>query len=203
MHSLIKKQVPPTTSLPSTRYDNQYSTRNGGLISTLILIRRRNEHLYWSDVTFAIWEAFSASQRTNIQDLRWIVLNEVTNDIGNVIIDHAVPYIYDTTAVTFEPGTEAHRAILGSPNWAMGSVYLLMEHKKQLGHKTIGRITVFGPNLDREELGPSLTFEIVDLPAPPNLGGKNCASIQGLLRTLKNFRAEVQSDGRSFYTLHS
>ena len=172
-----KKKVPPKTSLPPSRYDNEYSTRNG-LINTLILIRRGDEHLYWSDVTFAVWEALTAFQGTNIQDLRWIVLTEVTNSIGNLIIDHAVPDVY--TAVTFEPGTEAHRAILGSPNWAIGSVYLLMEHKKQLGHKTIGRITVFCADLGKGEEGPSMVFEIVDLPAPRNPGEK-CASIHGLV----------------------
>ncbi|KAL8698748.1 MAG: hypothetical protein Q9201_006399 [Fulgogasparrea decipioides] len=174
----IIEQVPPTTSLPESRYDNQYSTKNG-LINALILIRRDNEHLYWSDVTFAVWEAFSASQSTNIQDLRWIVLTEVTNGIGTNIIDYAVPD--DNKVTTFEPGTEAHRAILGSPNWAVGSAYLLLEHKKQLGHKTIGRIIVYCAELEEEEVeGPSVVFEILDLPAPRN-PGENCASIHGLV----------------------
>ncbi|KAL8705796.1 MAG: hypothetical protein Q9225_008006, partial [Loekoesia sp. 1 TL-2023] len=169
---------PETTSLPESGYDNQYSTKNG-LINALILVRRDNEPLHWSDVTFAVWEALSASQSTNIQDLRWIVLTEVTNSIGRFIIEYAVPDANKVT--TFKPGTEAHRAILGSPNWAVGSVYLLMEHKKQLGHKTIGRIIVFSTALEEEEVeGPSMVFEILDLPAPHN-PGENCASIHGLV----------------------
>ncbi|KAL8676326.1 MAG: hypothetical protein Q9186_007146 [Xanthomendoza sp. 1 TL-2023] len=155
------------------RIHNQYSTTNG-LINALILIRRANERLHWSDVTFAVWEALSASQGANIQDLRWIVLTEVDNFINTLIIDKAVPDV--TKVATFEPGTEAHRAIMGSPNWGIGSVYLLMEHKKQLGHKSIGRIIVCCEELEEEEVeGPSVILEILDVPAPQK-SGENCAS---------------------------
>ena len=126
--------------------------------------RRVNEPLHWSDVTFAVWEALSALHRSDIQDLRYIVQTEVDNYISTTIIDHAVQ---DPLEVgIFEPGTEAHRAILGSPN-GVGSVYLLMEHKKQLGRKTIGRIIICCVTLDEEERGgPSMVFEIMDMPVP-------------------------------------
>lgn len=132
--------------------------------------RRANEPLHWSDVTFAVWEALSALHRSNIQDLRYIVLTEVDNLISTIIIDHAVVDPFEVAI--FEPGTEAHRALLGSPN-GVGSVYLLMEHKKQLGRKTIGRIIVCCVTLEEEEVGgPSMVFEILDLPAPGGLDAK-------------------------------
>lgn len=158
--------------------------------------RRANEPLRWSDVTFAVWEALSALHRSNIQDLRYIVLTEVDNYISTIIIDHAV--LDPLKVATFEPGTEAHRALLGSPN-GVGSVYLLMEHKKQLGRKTIGRIIICCVALEEEEVeGPSMVFEILDIPAPGGLGAKGlignktdelhnsshedgCASFHGLI----------------------
>ncbi|KAL9598711.1 MAG: hypothetical protein Q9219_004324 [cf. Caloplaca sp. 3 TL-2023] len=155
--------VPPTTSLPSSRYDNEYSPLNG-LINAKILIRRSSEPLYWPDVTFAVWQALCASLSTPIKSLRWIVLTEVINGIGTAVLSYADP---QGKIAIFEPGTEAYKAIIGTPNWATGSVYLLMEHKRQLGLKGIGRIIVFGGEYEEEGVDwPSVVFEVVDLAAP-------------------------------------
>jgi hypothetical protein len=53
---------------------------------------------------------------------------------------------YDETASW--PGREYHadseegRALLGTPN-ASSDAYMLIQHKKHLGHKTVNKITVF------------------------------------------------------------
>ena len=43
---------------------------------------------------------------------------------------------------TYEAGTEAFNALLGTPN-GFGIPYMLAQHQKQLGHKTVDKITIF------------------------------------------------------------
>ena len=69
----------------------------------------------------------------------------------------------------FGPGEEAFLALLGTPNGA-GSVYLLMQHKRALGRKTIGRVVVVR---DGEDSGPHVVFEVRDLGA----GSSTCLAI--------------------------
>ncbi|KAL8818874.1 MAG: hypothetical protein Q9191_007845 [Dirinaria sp. TL-2023a] len=160
--------VPEYTSLPETAFDSQYSLRNR-LINALIMIKRKEETLHWSDVTFAVWEYLSDFYGSSVRNLRYVAYSWVDNVDSMQIMEAAVQDPYKVAI--FEPGTEAYLALLGTPN-AIGSAYLLMEHKKQLGHKSVGRIFVFSQYLPGEELGyPTLVLEFVDVPAAPAAAG--------------------------------
>ncbi|KAL4904973.1 hypothetical protein BDW74DRAFT_178540 [Aspergillus multicolor] len=63
----------------------------------------------------------------------------------------------DTNRRTFRPGDEAYYALLYTPN-GRGIEWMLIQHKAQLGVKTVSEITVFGV-----ENAPTLYFEIEDV----------------------------------------
>lgn len=66
----------------------------------------------------------------------------------------------------------------GSPNGA-AFAYFLMQHKAQLGDKTITKVTVIRPeNEDPIDLvDPSLVFHVANVPPPPANGG-HAAKVQ-------------------------
>lgn len=112
-----------------------------------------------------MWEAFSAFQRSDISDLRYVVHSEISNTITKSIVDRAVRDRSKDVTV-FKHGTEAYRAFLGTPN-RVGSAYLLMEHKKRLHRKTIARIHAFAteivPGIDD---APYIVYELWKMPVP-------------------------------------
>lgn len=58
-------------------------------------------------------------------------------------------------------GTQAFYAPLGTPSGA-GAAYLLMQHKRQLGVKTIARFTVFGKaQAQWGKAGLDVVFEVL------------------------------------------
>lgn len=59
--------------------------------------------------------------------------------------------------------TDEGKAILASPNGS-GVAYLLLTHKRQLGRKTIGKVTVFADDGKKQPRPPSLIYHVVDVP---------------------------------------
>ncbi|KAL8654311.1 MAG: hypothetical protein Q9226_003486 [Calogaya cf. arnoldii] len=140
-----------------TRYYNEYSPRNG-LIAAVAATKAAGETLFWSDIAFAMWEAVTAYARKNIKDLRWIAQNAIRDEFTQLIINRLVEGRV-AKIKTVEMGEEAFSALLGTPTGA-GAVYLLMQHKRQLGLKMITRATVFGQQWAQH--GPDVVFEIRD-----------------------------------------
>ena len=95
----------------------------------------------------------------------------MANDITDAIIDHIKDYVKPN----FPWQKEVHRdseanwfyALLGSPNGS-GVAYLLLDHKRALGKKTIAGITLFCYD---EELFCDILFEVEDLQETAEGGG--------------------------------
>ncbi|KAI4101515.1 MAG: hypothetical protein LQ339_005012 [Xanthoria mediterranea] len=144
-----------------TRYYNEYSPRNG-LIAALAATKAAGETLYWSDIAFAMWEAVTSFAGRNIKDLRFIAQHAIQHALTQSIINRLVEGKPREVRI-FVPGTEAFLALLGTPSGA-GAVYLLMQHKRQLGHKTIVRATVFGKSQNQwAQHGPDVVFDVLDM----------------------------------------
>lgn len=74
----------------------------------------------------------------------------------------------------FRPGEGAFLALLGMLNDA-GCVYLLMQHKRAVGRKTIGRVVVVR---DDKDSGPHFVFEVrSEDGGAGNAGGSSCWDI--------------------------
>jgi len=58
--------------------------------------------------------------------------------------------------------TDEGKAILASAHGS-GVAYLLFTHKRKLGRKTIGKVTVFAEDGIKSPKPPSLVFQVVDV----------------------------------------
>ncbi|KAL8915043.1 MAG: hypothetical protein Q9171_000483 [Xanthocarpia ochracea] len=61
-----------------TDYNNEYSPQNG-LIAALDIREAPDETIYWSDATFAVWEAVTAFSKTDIKNLRYLAQHAISN----------------------------------------------------------------------------------------------------------------------------
>ncbi|KAM0794264.1 hypothetical protein BDR22DRAFT_714146 [Usnea florida] len=146
-----------------TSYWGEYSPRNG-LITALSTHKFPGDTLFWSDAAFALWQAISALKHTNVKNIRYIVQDDILNEITRAIVFQAVPDRSKEIAI-FNHGTEEFQALLGTPNSA-GGVYLLMEHKGVLGLKTISRIFVFlDRTADPGEEWVGIVYEVQNMPS--------------------------------------
>ena len=118
----------------------------------------RGESVFWSDATFAMWKVVTSLTNSNIKDLRYIGQSEIHNLFTTSIIDRAAPRTGSRSVTVFNQGEEPFLALLGTPN-GVGAVYLLMQHKKALGHKTIDRAFVVR---DGGVTDPHLVFHVRD-----------------------------------------
>ncbi|KAF2832660.1 hypothetical protein CC86DRAFT_401412 [Ophiobolus disseminans] len=59
--------------------------------------------------------------------------------------------------------TDEGKAILSSPNGA-GVAYLLFTHKRQLGRKTMSKVTVFADDGKKQPRPPSLVYHVAGAP---------------------------------------
>lgn len=160
---LNSRAVPDSTPWPDeTKFSNEYSPRNG-LIASLAATKSPAETLNWSDVTFAMWEAVASFSGRSPKELRFIAQHFVRHPFTLSIITRLVDGKPPGVIRLFGQETEAFFALLGTP-FGAGAVYLLMQHKKQLGHKTISRVTLFGKSPNQwSQYGPDIVFEIRDV----------------------------------------
>ncbi|KAI4271512.1 MAG: hypothetical protein LQ337_005956 [Flavoplaca oasis] len=163
-----------------TRFHNEYSPRNG-LIAALSARKAAAETLHWSDITFAMWQAVTTFTRRDIRNLRFIAHHAIHHAPTQTIIKRLIDGKIGESR-TFGQRTEALFALLGTPGGA-GTVYLLMQHKRQLGRKQIIRATVFGKVPSQWEhfgYGPDVVFEVrdkVDGAANVTNLGRACGSL--------------------------
>lgn len=104
----------------------------------------------WSDVTFLQWQKMAGQ---NIGNLRHVFHTTVTNDetlevMEGVLGEEPEWYFYDeynglANGLSFYPGGDDFNSLLYTPN-VRGLAWLLIQHKPQLGHKRISKITLFG-----------------------------------------------------------
>jgi hypothetical protein len=110
------------------------------------------------------WQLIAGSA---ICSLIYVFRATISNDATIDILDYAIQStgnVYGTfeDRVTFGMDTELGQAILGSPN-GNGVGWLLINHKQQLGVKTVVSVDVWVEELDREPLERSILFTLKSL----------------------------------------
>jgi hypothetical protein len=125
---------------------------------------REPELKHWSDVAYLQW----LSHADPDYNLRYVLRYNVLNDLSQFVVKtlenlNGTPPI-EWPGTTYEAGTEEFLALLGTPNGS-STGYLLINHKAELGHKTIDKITVFLQG--RHEV--MILFHVMDAKAPANI----------------------------------
>jgi hypothetical protein len=101
-----------------------------------------------SDILFLEWEAQVETAKTELTSILYVMRSNIVNiESRNVIFQALQSAGRDNgprkwPGDTFDMTTEEGRAILGTPN-GIGVAYLLSQHQKQLGRKTITSVQVF------------------------------------------------------------
>ncbi|KAM0718204.1 hypothetical protein Q7P37_006536 [Cladosporium fusiforme] len=102
---------------------------------------------FWSDVTFLEYQKFMQDTDESLDQLKavWhrMIINPKTRDLAARLFDVAewtdVP---DWPGKDFSPGSDDFNAIIGSDN-GKGVVFLLLQHREQLGTKSIAKARVW------------------------------------------------------------
>lgn len=92
------------------------------------------------------------------------ISNDETNALIATCLRNAGEELQAWPGVSFDTGTDEGHALLGSPNGA-AFAYFLMQHKRELGMKTIQRITVFKAETEDDIalVDPYLVFHVADV----------------------------------------
>ncbi|KAH7071743.1 hypothetical protein FB567DRAFT_612413 [Paraphoma chrysanthemicola] len=121
-----------------------------------------------SDVLWGFWNR----DNPNIKNIRYFFMlgisNEATNQVIASCLQKANKELCEWPGTEFKTDTDQGHAILGTPNGAVFA-YFLLQHKAQLGYKTITKVTVIRPESDDENdfVDASLIFHVEDAPEPP------------------------------------
>ena len=125
----------------------------------------------WSDIAWLQWVHMAGEAAKNI---RYVFRSPVANTEAQWLINRALEQskkeLKTWPGVEFSMETDEGKAILSSPNGA-GVAYLLFTHKRQLGRKTISKVTVFADDGKKQPRPPSLIYHVVD--APPQQPEEN------------------------------
>ncbi|KAK1908835.1 hypothetical protein P3342_006714 [Pyrenophora teres f. teres] len=122
----------------------------------------------FSDVIWGYWNR----NNPDIKNIRYFFMVGISNDLTNQLIASSLvnkkTELTEWPGIEFSTATDEGHALLGSPN-GTAFAYFLMQHKAQLGQKTITKITVFRPENDDELefVDASLVFHVEDGPEPP------------------------------------
>ncbi|KAL3428482.1 hypothetical protein PVAG01_01991 [Phlyctema vagabunda] len=115
----------------------------------------------WSDLTFLAYQQQAAVNGHDIRKLRYVVRAGIANDNTRAIMNWACGVKDDyppwENRAVFGMDTEQGQALLGTPNGS-GIAWLLINHKLQLGIKTVDKVSVF--SVDNY---PFLLFELKDV----------------------------------------
>lgn len=122
---------------------------------------------HWSDIVFLQYVEIATLSNTTIGNLSHVFRRLIRNPDTRSIIDRILkdeskqPEMWP--GVTFKLDTQPGKAILGTPNGS-GVAILLYEHKRQLGHKTVYKVTIYH-EIDPGDYSvwPSLLFYIEDV----------------------------------------
>jgi hypothetical protein len=129
---------------------------------------------HWSDVVFLHLLHMSESEPKNtMTNLRYIFRNNITNKDTLKVIKHILHrrnrvlrvWPGDTLDMNTPGDVEDIKALIGTPN-GIGVAYLLLQHKRALGHKFVYRINLFlesEPNIPAVQGNPSLLMHIKDV----------------------------------------
>lgn len=125
--------------------------------------------LHWSDIAFLQYKLAcenvfgSAATKLDIRYIfRFSIINSETISILTKIVNEHGSGLFEVwPGLTIDPQSEQGKAILGTPNGS-GVLHLLAQHQKELGKKSIGKISLFyAPKPGDLYRWPTLLFEIV------------------------------------------
>ncbi|KAH6858863.1 hypothetical protein BKA58DRAFT_444049 [Alternaria rosae] len=112
---------------------------------------------HWSDIAYLQW----LSKANENLELRYVLRYSVMDDVTRFVLTYLSLQgrfaLKEWRGTTYSAGSVEFNALLGSPNGA-GVAYLLIQHKKGLGHKTVDKVTVFKKKWDT-----MLLFHITDV----------------------------------------
>ncbi|KAJ4316879.1 hypothetical protein N0V94_005221 [Neodidymelliopsis sp. IMI 364377] len=118
----------------------------------------------FSDVLWGYWNR----QNPNIKNIRYFFMLGISNDETNKLIATCLQKsgktLNEWPGTKFGTETDEGHALVGSPNGA-AFAYFLMQHKADLGRKTITHVTVFRAETD-DDVGfvdPHLVFHVGDV----------------------------------------
>lgn len=120
---------------------------------------------HWSDVAFLQYSSAATTSELPLP-LNYIFRNTITNPdtfaiTSHVLVKQGYKDYEEWPGVIFDVDSEEGRAILGTPSGS-GIVWLLAQHKQQLGEKRITKITLFCAETQEDVYRfPSLLFWIV------------------------------------------
>ncbi|KAF7173943.1 hypothetical protein CNMCM5623_006162 [Aspergillus felis] len=119
----------------------------------------------WSDVAFLNWQQECSATGASVSNLKAVIRFSISNtDSGNIIaqVTGGETIGGGKKPMVFEAGNSNFNALLGTPNGS-GVAWLLINHKAQMGLKTIASISLFRSN---DPLGgdpvTNMGFEIVE-----------------------------------------
>lgn len=118
----------------------------------------------FSDVLWGYWNRNNA----DIKNIRYFFMLGISNDESNQLIatclQNAGKRLDEWPGAEFDTSTDEGHALVGSPNGA-AFAYFLMQHKKELGLKTITHVTVFRAETDDDSafVDPHLMFRVGDV----------------------------------------
>jgi hypothetical protein len=96
-------------------------------------------------VTFLTWARFAQNPK-ELRNLKYFFRNHIINDDTKNIINEALrrtgQSLSEWPGVEFSMTSDEGKAILGTPNGG-GVAWFLVDHKKELGVKTVESVTVF------------------------------------------------------------
>ncbi|KAI4714194.1 hypothetical protein J4E89_001644 [Alternaria sp. Ai002NY15] len=118
---------------------------------------------YWSDVAYLQW----ACRNTDSSVLRYVMRMSITNEKTKAVIQHIKQNAHPKASGSYSFDVDDRdevAAFLGTPNGA-GVAWLLIQHKQQLGHKTVYKITVDCREIwhNSKTIVPSLVFHLRDV----------------------------------------
>ncbi|KAF3034171.1 hypothetical protein E8E12_005653 [Didymella heteroderae] len=103
----------------------------------------------FSDVLWGYW----SRDNPDVKNVKLFFMMGISNDQTNLLVATCLHNKKETLkewpGVTFDTSSDEGHALLGSPNGA-AFAYFLMQHKEELGRKTITKVTVFRAETDDE-----------------------------------------------------
>lgn len=102
---------------------------------------------FWSDVTFLEYQKFMQDTGQSLDQLKavWhrVIINPKTRNLAARLFDvEEWTDVPDWPGKDFSPGSDEFSALIGSDN-GKGVVFLLLQHRKQLGAKTVTKARVW------------------------------------------------------------
>jgi hypothetical protein len=117
----------------------------------------------FSGVLWGYW----SKANPDIKNVRYLFMMGISNDQTNTLIATCLHNKEETLkewpGIEFHTKSDEGHALLGSPNGA-AFAYFLMQHKAELGQKTITKVTVFRAETDDDLafVDPHLVFHVED-----------------------------------------